>query len=199
MHFTNLPGREMIPSIEGVRHGSVPSFQADRGRGPRDFRADSSAKWAVLPSLRLPQRDQATGQEAPCWSLQVQRLRCRTSFPSTTGTILEQTHLPIRLWLMAFAIMCCQQEGRLGFAAPAPTRHRRILVGLAYVPPHSPCDGRGAYGPACSLGVGGRAVQVDETYVGGKSRARGGKPAFCARPRSSRSWRWSRAAVRGRT
>src|SRR4051794_23832726 len=36
---------------------------------------------------------------------------CEQQFTATVGTIMEQTHLPIRLWLMAFAIMCSSKKG----------------------------------------------------------------------------------------
>ena len=36
---------------------------------------------------------------------------CEEQFSSTTGTILEQSHLPIRTWLMAFAILCSAKKG----------------------------------------------------------------------------------------
>ena len=36
---------------------------------------------------------------------------CRQQFSVTVKTILEQSHLPIRTWLMAFAIMCSSKKG----------------------------------------------------------------------------------------
>src|SRR5215204_2378526 len=36
---------------------------------------------------------------------------CDGQFTSTIGTIMEDSHLPIRTWLMAFAIMCSSKKG----------------------------------------------------------------------------------------
>jgi transposase-like protein len=45
---------------------------------------------------------------------------CEGRFSSTTGTILEQSHLPIRTWLMAFAIIRSAKKGeRAAVATPA--------------------------------------------------------------------------------
>jgi transposase-like protein len=36
---------------------------------------------------------------------------CGLQFSATINTILEDTHLPIRLWLMAFSILCSAKKG----------------------------------------------------------------------------------------
>ena len=36
---------------------------------------------------------------------------CKEQFTVTVGTLLEGSHLPIRTWLMAFAIMCSAKKG----------------------------------------------------------------------------------------
>jgi transposase-like protein len=36
---------------------------------------------------------------------------CTEQFTATINTILEDSHLPIRTWLMAFAILCSSKKG----------------------------------------------------------------------------------------
>ena len=36
---------------------------------------------------------------------------CGEQFTVTVKTIMEDTHLPLRIWLMAFAIMCSSKKG----------------------------------------------------------------------------------------
>src|SRR5690349_3795899 len=36
---------------------------------------------------------------------------CGMQFTATINTILEDSHLPIRTWLLAFAIMCASKKG----------------------------------------------------------------------------------------
>src|ERR1700730_612010 len=35
---------------------------------------------------------------------------CEAQFTATIGTILEDSHLPIRTWLMAFALLCSAKK-----------------------------------------------------------------------------------------
>ncbi len=36
---------------------------------------------------------------------------CRRQFSVMIGTIFERSHIPLRIWLMAFAIMCASKKG----------------------------------------------------------------------------------------
>src|ERR1700726_4068920 len=36
---------------------------------------------------------------------------CKEQFTATINTILEDSHIPIRAWLMAFAILCSSKKG----------------------------------------------------------------------------------------
>jgi transposase-like protein len=38
---------------------------------------------------------------------------CRQQFTVTVGTIFERSHIELRLWIMAFAIMCASKKGVL--------------------------------------------------------------------------------------
>jgi transposase-like protein len=98
---------------------------------------------------------------------------CGDQFTATIGTILEDSHLPIRTWLMAFSILCSAKKGisalqlqrQLGLGSYRSAWHlaHRIRHAMA----REPLKGL--------LGVGGGTVEADESWVGGKPRKRTGK------------------------
>jgi transposase-like protein len=98
---------------------------------------------------------------------------CGEQFTATINTILEDSHLPIRTWLMAFSILCSAKKGvsalqlqrQLGLGSYRSAWHlaHRIRHAMA----REPLKGL--------LGAGGGTVEADETWVGGKPRKRAGK------------------------
>jgi transposase-like protein len=104
---------------------------------------------------------------------------CEGQFTATIGTILEDSHLPIRTWLMAFAILCSSKKGvsalqlqrQLGLGSYRTAWHlcHRIRHAMSKEP------------LAGLLGAGGGVVEVDETYVGGKPRKGSNKPTKLGR------------------
>src|SRR5437867_60603 len=36
---------------------------------------------------------------------------CRQQFTVTTGTVMEDTHLPLQKWVMAFCLLCSSKKG----------------------------------------------------------------------------------------
>jgi transposase-like protein len=98
---------------------------------------------------------------------------CDGQFTATINTILEDSHLPIRTWLMAFSILCSAKKGvsalqlqrQLGLGSYRSAWHlaHRIRHAMA----REPLKGL--------LGVGGGTVEADETWVGGKPRKRASK------------------------
>jgi transposase-like protein len=97
---------------------------------------------------------------------------CRLQFSVTVGTILEQSHLPIRTWLMAFAIMCSSKKG-----VSALQLQRQLGIGSYRSAWHMAHRIRFAMSqePLAKLLRG--VIEADETYVGGKPRKRNGQPA----------------------
>jgi transposase-like protein len=103
---------------------------------------------------------------------------CGEQFTAMVGTILEQSHLPIRLWLMAFALMCSSKKGvsalqlqrQLGIGSYRSAWH--MCHRIRHAMDKEPMKGL--------LGVGGGSVQVDEAYIGGKPRkgSSSGKPRY---------------------
>jgi len=98
---------------------------------------------------------------------------CAEQFTATVNTILEDSHLPIRTWLMAFAVLCSAKKG-----VSALQLQRQLDIGsyrtawhlchrIRHAMTREPLKGL--------LGAGGGTVEADETWVGGKPRKRVGK------------------------
>lgn len=95
---------------------------------------------------------------------------CKKMFTVRTGTIFEETRLPLRVWVYAFWKACSSKKGisALQLAREMEITHksalfvlRRIRFGIGYDPANAPkLTG---------------TVEVDETYVGGKPRYRATK------------------------
>ena len=89
---------------------------------------------------------------------------CRRQFTVTVGTIFEDSHIPLRKWLMAIHLMCASKKGM-----SAHQLHR--MMGVTYKTAWFMCH-RIRYAmtqePLASKLQG--TVEVDETYVGGRVR-----------------------------
>lgn len=90
---------------------------------------------------------------------------CARQFTATVGTVMEGSHISIRHWLMAFAIMCSAKKGisalqlqrQLGLGSYRTAWHlnHRIRYAMSRNPLKGLLDG---------------VVMADETFVGGKPR-----------------------------
>ena len=96
-----------------------------------------------------------------------QCLACGKQFSATSGTIFNDTHLPLTKWFLAIAMIC---EAKKGMSAMQLQRHLGVNYRTAW---HLAHRIREAMQDGISLLTG--VVEVDETYVGGKVR-RKGKP-----------------------
>jgi len=88
---------------------------------------------------------------------------CRNQFTVTVGTILEDSHIPISKWLMAFFILCSSKK-----SVSSHQIHRMLGVTYktAWFLTHRI---RYAMGPTFPLGkLLEGTVEVDETFIGGK-------------------------------
>lgn len=92
---------------------------------------------------------------------------CEKQFTATVDTILEDSHLPIRTWLMAFAILCSSKKG-----VSALQLQRQLGLGSYRSAWHLCHRIRHAMGKEPMAGLLAGEVEVDETYVGGKARNR---------------------------
>ncbi len=96
-----------------------------------------------------------------------QCLACGKQFSATSGTIFNDTHLPLTKWFLAIALIC---EAKKGISAKQLERHLGVNYRTAW---HLAHRIREAMQEGASLLTG--VVEVDETYVGGKVK-RKGKP-----------------------
>lgn len=98
---------------------------------------------------------------------------CHDQFTATINTIMEDSHLPIRTWMMAFAILCSAKKGcsalqlqrQLGIGSYRSAWH--LCHRIRHAMDREPMKGL--------LGSGGGIVEADETYVGGKPRKHAGE------------------------
>ena len=95
---------------------------------------------------------------------------CRKPFTVKVGTIFEDSHVPMHLWMQAIVLMCSSKKGistnqlhRVLGVTLRTAWHvsHRIRLAMAR-------DGE-VFGP---LGGEGKVVEADETFIGGKERNR---------------------------
>ena len=93
---------------------------------------------------------------------------CRYQFSVTAGTIMHDSHLPLRKWFLAIYLMC---ESKKGISANQLKRTLGVAYKTAWYLSHrireamgnDPFDGPTLFG----------IVEVDETLIGGKARGKG--------------------------
>jgi transposase-like protein len=98
---------------------------------------------------------------------------CREQFTVTVGTVMEDSHIPLNKWLLAFHLLCASKKGMsahqfhrmLGITyKSAWFMAHRIRHAMTQEPLSSKLDG---------------VVEIDEAYIGGKRRRKnnpGGGP-----------------------
>ena len=91
---------------------------------------------------------------------------CRRQFSLTTGTIFEDSHIPIHKWLLAIYRMCASKKGVSAFQLH---RELGITPKSAWFVAHRI---RYAMADPTIAGLLGGTVEMDETYIGPK-RVRG--------------------------
>ena len=93
---------------------------------------------------------------------------CRYQFSVTAGTIMHDSHLPLRKWLLAIYLMC---ESKKGISALQLKRTLGVAYKTAWYLCHRIREAMGNdpfTGPTL-FGI----VEVDETLVGGKTKGKG--------------------------
>ena len=93
---------------------------------------------------------------------------CRYDFSVTAGTIMHDSHLPLRKWFLAIYLMC---ESKKGVSALQLKRTLGVAYKTAWYLCHRIREAMGndpLEGPSL-VGI----VEVDETLVGGKTRGKG--------------------------
>jgi hypothetical protein len=94
--------------------------------------------------------------------------QCKHQFSPTAGTIFHDSHLPLRKWFAAIALVC---EAKKGLSACQMQRHLKVNYRTAW---HLCHRIRGAMKEPRAM-FGG-TVEVDETYLGGHTDKRRKQP-----------------------
>jgi transposase-like protein len=95
---------------------------------------------------------------------------CREQFTVTVGTVMESSKVPLHKWVLAFHLLCSSKKG-----FSACQLQRELSLGsyrTAWFMLHRV---RHAFSELAGEKLSG-AVEVDETYVGGKPRYKGNTP-----------------------
>jgi transposase-like protein len=100
---------------------------------------------------------------------------CHEQFTVTTGTVMEDSHLPLNKWLLAFHLMMSSKKGM-----SAHQLHRMLgtTYRTAWFVAHRVRHAIGEH-PTEPLTKLHGTVEMDETYIGGKPR----KPAYPGGPK----------------
>jgi transposase-like protein len=106
---------------------------------------------------------------------------CHEQFTVTIGTIFEDSHIPLRKWLMAFALLCSAKKG-----ISALQLQRELDLGSYRTAWHMAHRIRHAMSKEPLAGMLRGTVEVDETYVGGKPRPEAGQPRNAKRGRGTK-------------
>src|SRR3990172_7248112 len=87
---------------------------------------------------------------------------CRKPFTVKMGTIFEDSHLPLRLWLQAIYLICASKKG---FSANQLHRTLGVTLKTAWFLGHRIREAM-REGDLAPFGRHGGAVEVDETFIG---------------------------------
>src|SRR5947209_8462848 len=125
-----------------------------------------SIRWPegpVCPHCGAKKATRLQGEKARPGTLQCND--CRKQFTVTLGTVMEDTHIPLQKWVMAFHLLCSSKKG-----LSALQLQRQLALGSYRTAWHMCHRIRHAMkdGPTAPKLQG--TVEVDETYVGGKPR-----------------------------
>jgi transposase-like protein len=115
---------------------------------------------------------------------------CRKQFSVTVGSIFEDSHIPLHKWLLAIHLMCSSKKG-----ISAHQLMRNLSIGSyrsAWFMAHRI---RWALTQEPIKGALGGIVEVDETYIGGKTRVGSHAAQPGERPHDIKSAVHNKAAV----
>ena len=90
---------------------------------------------------------------------------CRKDFTVTTKSVMESSHIPLRLWAQAFTLLCSSKKG---MSAHQVHRTLKITYKSAWFLCHRIREAMrtGGIGSMPPMGGEGKIVEADETYYG---------------------------------
>jgi transposase-like protein len=94
---------------------------------------------------------------------------CKGQFTVTVGTVLEQSHVPLNKWLLAFYLMCGSKKG---ISAHQLHRSLKVSYKTAWFMGHRIREAMRAGGLMEPMGGKGGIVEADETYFGKTEKTR---------------------------
>jgi len=97
---------------------------------------------------------------------------CRKKFAVTVGTIMESSHIPLRVWLQGIHLMCSSKKG---FSANQLHRILGVTLKSAWFLSHRIRAARMEMHME-PMGAEGEFVEADETFIGRKSTSRAYEP-----------------------
>lgn len=97
---------------------------------------------------------------------------CRKPFTVKIGSIFEDSHLALHLWLQVIHLMCASKKG---ISTRQIQRMLSCSMKTAWHLSHRIREAMGVPGDVSPLGGIGRTVESDETYIGGKSGRKKGR------------------------
>jgi transposase-like protein len=97
---------------------------------------------------------------------------CREQFTVTVGSVMERSKIPLNKWLLAMHLLGSSKKG---ISAHQIHRMLEITYQSAWFLCHRIREAMADQNPG-SIGGGGKVVEADETYVGGKAKNRAYKP-----------------------
>jgi transposase-like protein len=96
---------------------------------------------------------------------------CKKPFTVRMGTIFEDSHLPLHLWLQIIHLFCCSKKG---IATRQIQRMLNCSMKTAWFTGHrireAMKENRGLFTPP--LGGAGKTIEADETFIGRKAESR---------------------------
>ena len=92
---------------------------------------------------------------------------CKREFPVTIGTLFERSHVPMHLWFQAVYLMAASKKG---FSACQLERTLGVTYKTAWFMAHRVREAMRT-GDLAPFGVGGGAVEADETFIGHRKGA----------------------------
>jgi transposase-like protein len=90
---------------------------------------------------------------------------CKREFTATVGTIFERSHVKLHKWFQAAHLMASSKKG---ISAHQLHRTLKVTYKTAWFMEHRLREAMRELHPNGQLGGGGKVVEFDETYIGGK-------------------------------
>lgn len=92
---------------------------------------------------------------------------CRKQFTVTVGTLFERSKIPLHKWLLAVHLLCSSKKG---ISTHQIHRMLGVTYKTAWFMSHRIREAMRPIAPTKRMGGKGKAVEADETYIGGKEK-----------------------------